>query len=74
MRRRYEPDTKARLSFSGGPHAPVNMVDSLEEVDVGGKTQEMARLLRCTVLCFVCQVFANPIQPPEPEVLCQYAG
>ena len=24
MRRTYKRDTKARLSFSGGPHAPVN--------------------------------------------------
>ena len=30
MRRTYERDTKARLSFSGGPHAPVNMADSME--------------------------------------------
>ena len=30
MRRTYERGTKARLSFSGGPHAPVNMVDNKE--------------------------------------------
>ena len=36
MRRTYEHVTKARLSFSGGPHAPVNMADSMEEVNVGG--------------------------------------
>ena len=30
MRRMYERSTKARLSFSGGPHAPVNMADSME--------------------------------------------
>ena len=30
MHRKYELDTKARLSFSGGPHAPVNMADSME--------------------------------------------
>ena len=24
-------------SFSGGPHAPVNMADSMEEVNVGAK-------------------------------------
>ena len=30
MRRTYERGTKARLSFSGGPHAPVNMADSME--------------------------------------------
>ena len=30
MRRTYERCTKARLSFSGGRHAPVNMADSME--------------------------------------------
>ena len=44
MRTTHERDTKARLSFSGGLHAPVNMAGSMEEVDVGGKTQEMAHL------------------------------
>ena len=35
--------TKARLSFSGGQHAPANMAESIEEVNVSGeKTQEMA--------------------------------
>ena len=37
MRRTYKHGTKARLSFSGGPHAPVNMAESMEEVNVGGK-------------------------------------
>ena len=37
MRRAYERGTKARLSFSGGLHAPVNMADSMEEVNVGRK-------------------------------------
>ena len=36
MRRTYERCTKARLSFSGGPHAPVNMADSME--NAGGWT------------------------------------
>ena len=30
MRRTFEHGTRARLYFSGGPHAPVNMVDSVE--------------------------------------------
>ena len=30
MRRTYERGTRARLSFSGGPHAPVNMAGSME--------------------------------------------
>ena len=35
MRRTYERGTKARLSFSGGPHAPVNMANSIEEANEG---------------------------------------
>ena len=30
MRGTFERCAKARLSFSGGPHAPVNMADSME--------------------------------------------
>ena len=30
MRRTFERATNARLSFSGGPHALVNMVDNME--------------------------------------------
>ena len=30
MRRTFERGTKVRLSFSGRPHAPVNMADSME--------------------------------------------
>ena len=37
MRRTYERGTTSRLSFSCGPHAPVNMADSMEEVSVDGK-------------------------------------
>ena len=33
MRRTFERGTKARLSFSVGPHAPVNMADSMENAD-----------------------------------------
>ena len=29
MRRTYERGTRARLNFSGGPHAPVNMAESI---------------------------------------------
>ena len=32
MRRTFECGTKARLSFSGRPHAPVNMTDSMANV------------------------------------------
>ena len=42
MYRTYKRGTKARLSFSGGPYAPVNMADSMEEVNViGGKMQKI---------------------------------
>ena len=30
MRRKHVRGSRARLSFSGGPHAPVNMADSME--------------------------------------------
>ena len=30
MRRMFKRGAKARLTFSGGPHAPVNMADSME--------------------------------------------
>ena len=36
MRRTYEHGTKARLNFSGEPHAPVNMADSREKVNEDG--------------------------------------
>ena len=49
--------TKVRVSISGGPHAPVNMANSME-VNVGGKKmQEMACLLCCIALYFVHRVF-----------------
>ena len=37
MRRTYERGTKARCGFSGGPHVPVNMADSMEKVHDGGE-------------------------------------
>ena len=37
MPRTHEHGTKVRLSFSGGPHAPVNMAYSMEEVNISGK-------------------------------------
>ena len=46
----YERGTKVMLSFSGRSHTPVNMADSMEEVNVGGggETEEMQHLLCCT--------------------------
>ena len=37
MRRMYERGTKARFIFSGWSDAPINMADSMEEVNVGGE-------------------------------------
>ena len=37
MHRTCEHFTDARLSFSGRPHTPVNMADSMEEVMLLGK-------------------------------------
>ena len=47
MRRAYERGIKARLSFSGGPHAPVNMADSMQN----------GRYLDCLLLLFFCFCF-----------------
>ena len=52
MRRTYERGIKARLSFSGGPQAPVNMADSMEEVNVGGK--------KLTFAALYCAIFRSP--------------
>ena len=56
MRRTYERGTKANLSFSGGPHAPVNMADSMEEVNVRGERHVFCIVVRST-LYFVCYIF-----------------
>ena len=63
MRRTHERGTKARFTgLSGGPHSPVNMADNMEEVrkvDRWRKCRKKTRLLLCTALYFVRQVFAN---------------
>ena len=44
MRRTFERGAKARLSFSDGPHAPVNMADSIENAGrstVSGSKEKM---------------------------------
>ena len=60
MRRTKNYGTKARPSFSGGPHAPANMADSMEEVNVGGKTTLEMAFSALSALYFVRQVFVNP--------------
>ena len=52
MRRTFERGTNARLSFSGGPHASVNMVDSMEEVNEGGEKCRKWRIC-CAVLRYI---------------------
>ena len=60
MCRMYERGTKARLTFSGRPHTPANMADSMEEVNEGGNgILEMFAPLH-SVLYFIHHVFANP--------------
>ena len=48
MLRIFKRGIKARLSFSGGLHAPVNIADSIE-VNVGGKKRSKWHI-RCAVL------------------------
>ena len=64
MRRTYERGTKARLDFFRGPHAPVNMVEPVWKKWMSvGKNAGIPfwkRLLCCTALHFMRQIFANP--------------
>ena len=49
MHRTFERGAKARLSFSGGPHASANMADSMENADswtVSGSKEAM-EVLKC---------------------------
>ena len=55
MRRTYERGTKARLTFSGGSHAPANMVDSKEEVNVGQRNAGNG-----TFAVLHCAIFRTP--------------
>ena len=50
MRRTHERGTKARLNFSGGPHTPVNMADSMEGLNIGGKKTHKRWQACCAVL------------------------
>ena len=72
MRRTYEHGTKARLSFSGGPHAPVNMADKMEEVNVGEKHAGNAVLETNAAPYFMRQVFESSSglsSPLDPETV-----
>ena len=53
MCRTYERGTKARLSFSGGPRVPVNMADSMELLNVGGKKPHRKWHVYCAVLRYI---------------------
>ena len=52
MRRTYARGTKTRLSFSGGPHAPVNMADSMEEGNISEKKRRKWHVC-CAVLRYI---------------------
>ena len=62
MRRTHERGTKARLSFSGGPHAPANMADQY------GRSEYRWEKCRkcysgnvcCAVLRYIPYAFPNP--------------
>ena len=58
MRRTCERGTKARLSFSGGPHAPVNMADSMEEENEG-RENAVNGILE-TFAPLYCAIFRTP--------------
>ena len=60
MRRTFERSTKARLGFSGGPHAPINMANISE--CRWKETQRIARLLRyisCDKLSQILEVLRD---------------
>ena len=59
MRRTYEYDTKARLSFSGGPHTPVNMADNMEEVNFVEKNPAGNGILG-KLAALYCVIFRTP--------------
>ena len=57
MRRTFERGTKARLNFSGGPHTPVNMADSMEGLNIGGKKNTRNGKLAAL---YCCAIFRTP--------------
>ena len=67
MCRTFEHGTRAMLSFSGGPHSPVNTVGRMEEVNVSG-TKKAGN---GTFAVLYCAIFHMPrvckslgLQPP----------
>ena len=56
MRRPQERGTKVRLNFSGGPHAPVNMADNIDKVNVSGKKNTE----NGTFTALYCTIFRTP--------------
>ena len=75
MCRMYECGTKARLTFSGRPHTPANMADSMEEVNEGGNgILEMFALLHCAIFhtphfCKFLKFFGTSITSLDPETV-----
>ena len=68
MHRMYKHGTKARLCFSGGPHAPVNMADSMEVMLVGTKCRKWH--ICCTVLHYISYMpsFCNSLKFLETSI------
>ena len=75
MCRTYERGTKARLSFSGRPHAPVNMANSIEDVNVGEKnntgngTFAVLCYISCRSFCKSSKFFGTSIASLDPETV-----
>ena len=55
MRRTHDRGTKARPGLSAGAHAPVNVTDSMEEMNVGGEKRRKwhSRNVCCAVLRYI---------------------
>ena len=63
MRRTYESGAKARLSYCGGPHASVNLADSLEEMNVDEKEKNNNNnnnAENSTFAALYCAIFRTP--------------
>ena len=72
MRRTYERGTKARLNLSVGPHAPVNMVDNVEEVEKNAGNGILGNVC-CAVLRYISYAkfshFGTSIASLDPETV-----
>ena len=66
--RTYKHGTKVSFSFSSWPHAPVNMAESMEEVNVGGGKCSKWHVC-CAVLCYISYTkFRKPFEFFETSI------